>query len=495
MSKRSLVSSSLWNLAGGIVPVFFAFFILPLLIERVGLERFGLLTLAWVVVGYFSIFDLGLGRALTKLVAERLNQPDQSSLSGLMWTTQAMISVVGLLGTILILVGSHSILVTALNVPEVLKPETLEAFYLLAYVIPFVTMSAGFRGFLEAYGRFDLVNAVRIPLGIFMFAGPFFAASYDPAVDAMVLTLVVARLVSCLAYFLLCLKIEPAIRTSPRLVRKEIGPLLSFGSWMTVSNLVGPIMLYLDRFLIGALVSVTALAYYSTPYEMITKLLIVPGSFAIALFPAFVQTIRDQSEAASSLYRLGIATVFVVLWVPILTIFMFSFELLFFWLGEEFALNSFGIVRWLAVGVFLNSIAFIPFHFVQAAGRPDIAARIHLIELPFYLAALYYSVKMFGAEGAAMTWAFRVAIDALIFAYMAAWLHAPLRVDLRNVYVGFLLGLIGFVLAYWPSWFVWKVVVLVASSIAMLAFVWKRLLSGLDRQVVLSHDVMRALHR
>ena len=45
---------------------------IPMVIEGMGLARFGVLTIAWMVVGYFSLVDFGLGRALTKLVAEKL---------------------------------------------------------------------------------------------------------------------------------------------------------------------------------------------------------------------------------------------------------------------------------------------------------------------------------------------------------------------------------------------------------------------------------------
>ena len=55
------------------------------------------------------------------------------------------------------------------------------------------------------------------------------------------------------------------------MVRKEGSRLLRFGGWMTVSNIVGPLMVTLDRFLIGALISVSAVAYYATPYEVVSQ--------------------------------------------------------------------------------------------------------------------------------------------------------------------------------------------------------------------------------
>ena len=74
--------------------------------------------------------------------------------------------------------------ITTLKIPSALQRETLHGFYLLGLSVPVVILSAGLRGLLEAHQRFDLVTALRIPTGVFTFAGvlywsfPFRATSY-----------------------------------------------------------------------------------------------------------------------------------------------------------------------------------------------------------------------------------------------------------------------------------------------------------------------------
>ena len=46
-----------WNLLGAGLPLVVAIFTIPLLVSGLGQDRFGLLTLAWIIVGYFSLFD------------------------------------------------------------------------------------------------------------------------------------------------------------------------------------------------------------------------------------------------------------------------------------------------------------------------------------------------------------------------------------------------------------------------------------------------------
>jgi len=269
---RRLARNVFWNLLGTGAPLLVAIVAIPMLIEGLGIARFGVLTLAWMVVGYFSLFDLGLGRALTKLVAEKLGKGQNNEIPALIWTAMSLMVVLGVLGAIVAVALSPWLVDSVLNIPIELQAETLNSFYVLAASIPVVIATTGLRGILEAHQRFGMVNVVRIPLGIVTFVGPLFVLPFSNSLVPVVVVLVVARLISGLAYAILCLRVDPAIRQSVSIHRAMVKPLISFGGWMTVTNIVGPLMVYMDRFIIGAVVSMTAVAYYATPYEVVTKL-------------------------------------------------------------------------------------------------------------------------------------------------------------------------------------------------------------------------------
>lgn len=64
--SRGIARNIVWNQAGYLVPVLVALGAVPVLVDALGSARFGVLTLIWAVVGYFTLFDFGLGRALTQ---------------------------------------------------------------------------------------------------------------------------------------------------------------------------------------------------------------------------------------------------------------------------------------------------------------------------------------------------------------------------------------------------------------------------------------------
>lgn len=476
-----LARNTIWNLIGQGAPLLVAIFAIPLLIRALGTPRFGVLTLAWMVVGYFSLFDLGLGRALIKLVAEKLGAGKESEVPALVWTALALMTLLGVAGIAVVAALSPWLVHRVLKIPVVLQPETLKAFYLLAVSIPIIISTAGLRGVLEAYQRFDLVNAVRIPLGMFTFLGPLAVMPFSNSVFLVVAALVVGRLLAWGVHLFLCLRVVPTLRCDIRVQRAMVRPLIRFGSWMTVSNIVGPLMVYFDRFFIGAMISMTAVAYYATPYEVVRRLSIIPGALVGVLFPAFSTTLVQDRARTVRLFGRGINYIFLVMFPLTLTIVTLAYEGLELWLGADFAQHSTHVVQWLAIGVFINSLAKIPFALVQGAGRPDITAKLHLIELPFYLLGLWWLINAYGIKGAAVLWVVRVAVDTVALFAVARWLLPATAPAIGRMVLTFGMGLFSLGLGTLTAGLMMKGLFLTVMTIVFLPAAWFLILTSEER--------------
>ena len=401
------------------MPLVVALLAMPVMVKELGLERFGVLTLLWMAIGYFSLFDAGLGRALTKIVAEKLGAKQEQEIPGFIWTALLIMAILGVLGALILGLISPWLILQVLKIPEGLRKETLESFFLLSLVIPILTCSLGLRGLLEAYQRFEVVNAGRIGMALLTFLGPLLVVQFSRNLVPVVAVLELGCLFECMFYLVLCLRIMAAWRREMRIQRGAIGPLFRFGGWITVSNIVGPIMVYSDRFLISVSISMAAVAYYVTPYETVTKLWFIPGALAGVLFPAFSTISQQDPDRTALLFGRGVKTVFLVLFPITLLIVSLAHEGLALWMGKEFADHSTRVLKWLTMGVFANSLAHIPYAFIQGLGRPDVTAKLHLLELPFYLIALVWLMAAYGIEGAGMVWFGRVLVDAILLFWMA----------------------------------------------------------------------------
>jgi O-antigen/teichoic acid export membrane protein len=171
-------------------------------------------------------------------------------------------------------------------------------------------------------------------------------------------------------------------------------------------------MVILDRFVIAALLSVAAVAYYATPFDLLAKLWLVPAALLGVMFPAFSMTFVQDRSRTAVLYGRSVKLLLLILFPVILFIIVMAKNGLRVWLGPEFAEHSTRVLQWLAAGMFINCLAQVPFALVQGVGRPDLTAKLHLIELPGYLLALWWLSRTHGIEGAAIAWTARVFIDA-----------------------------------------------------------------------------------
>jgi O-antigen/teichoic acid export membrane protein len=473
----------LWNLIGNAAPILVAAICIPQLIKALGTDRFGVLTLVWALIGYATLFDFGLGRALTQLVATKLGSGEDHEVPTFVWTSLLLLLLLGLLGAVVVVLLAPWLVNHALHVVGVLGRETLYSIYLLAISIPVVISTAALRGLLEAHQRFGLTNALRIPMGIFAYASPLLVLPFSKNLFPVVAVLVAGRIIAWGAHLLLCLKVMPTLRRRIVWQWSAVSPLLRFGSWMTVSNIVGPLMVTLDRFVIGSLLTVGAVAYYATPYEIVTKFWIIPGALLGVMFPAFSTSFVQDRNRTALLYGRTVKYLLLALFPLVLLVVAFAEDGLKLWLGAEFAQHSTLVLQWLAVGLFINCLAFGPFAVVQGAGRPDLTAMLHILELPVYLVALFWLIKVHGIEGAAMAWTGRATLDAIVL-FGLADRFLPSRPALKWQSILLLLGALGmFALAAVPRGLEMKGLFLVFIFVGFVLAAWFLVLSPEERKL------------
>jgi O-antigen/teichoic acid export membrane protein len=213
---------------------------------------------------------------------------------------------------------------------------------------------------------------------------------------------------------------------------------------MTVSNVLAPAVIYADRFMIGGLLSLTAVAFYTAPFDMLTRLWLVPAALISVLFPAFAATLKHEPERTGFLLARGVKYVLMAMFPLILVAVTLSPEILRIWLGGAFEHNSADPLRWLAVGIFFNCLAHVPLTLIQSAGRPEITAKLLIVEFPFYWAAVWLMTVHFGITGAAMAWTARAVLELGLLLFFASRLLPQAPAFLTRLTLASVAGLVLF---------------------------------------------------
>lgn len=492
ISGSLLARNTLLNFIGQAVPLLVGVVTIPFIVRGLGTERFGLLSLTWVILGYFSIFDLGLGRATTKFVAEALGKGESGRVPRLVWTAVTAQAILGFLGAVILLAVTPLLVERILNIPSNLLGEAKAMFHLLAFAVPVVLISGSFRGVLEAAQRFELVNAVKVPSNTLTFLLPLVGLFLGFRLPGIVALMMVARFGELTAFAALDFHIFRHL-CKPSFSFTLFPHLLGYGSWIMVNTIINPILTYLDRFLIGSFLSMAAVAHYSAPYEVVTRLRIIPASLSMTLFSAFsfLEGIEDR-ERLGTFFARSIKYILLSLGPIIVMLILFAEQIMQVWLGPDFARESAEVLQILALGVLLNSLAYIPSALLSGAGRPDIPAKIHLLELPFYAALTWAFVRRWGIEGAAGAWALRVVVDAcLLFLCSFRTYRLPARLLAINgiplaggAVVGFGVLIYGAKSLVGTNPWVLPMLVLFAICCLYACFTWRWVLDGTDQQAI-----------
>jgi O-antigen/teichoic acid export membrane protein len=405
-AKSGLARATMLNLAGQLVPLVAQLVTVPLYIKTIGPSRYGVLALAWLLLGYFGIFDLGFGRAMASRMAGK-----PSEAGALFWTGTALSVLAGALGGLLLYAVAERLFTNLLVMPPSLLGETQGALLYLALALPLVTGISALSGTLQGLEAFGAMNLGQLTGNLLYQILPLIVAYViSPCLPALVLAAIAGRLVTALMLLIFCARRVPGCGW-PRLCRSEIPILLRFGGWVTVTGIISPLLTVFDRFVIGAVAGMAAVTNYTIPYNLVMRLGVLPGSLQNALFPRFAKL--PAAEAG----RLQAQTVGLIatLATPPLVAGLLGMKLfLSLWIGPDIAKQAVPIGDILILGLWVNMLAFIPFGFLQSRGRPDLPAKFHLAELLVYAPLLYGLTRRYGPAGAAWAWDARSLADAVL---------------------------------------------------------------------------------
>ncbi len=407
--NKLIARNTVLNLVGLVVPLAVGFVTIPMVVRALGNERFGILALVWVVFGYFGLFDLGLGRTTTRYVADCLGRNEPDKLPGYLWTTIALQTAIGIAAACLSHLAAPLIVRRILNIPSGFEAETILTLRLVGWSLPVMFVASSFRGVLEAAQRFDLVNAVKVPVNILFYILPLAGVAMGFALPGIVVLLVLSRAAALLVWGGLALRVLPPLRTKPVPRRELVRPLFSFSGWLGLSGILYAVTTSLDRLIIGSLITVEAVTFYSAPYEAINRLGVVPGSLSMVLFPAFslldAGGREDRSETlfarSSKFLLLSTGPIFILLMA-------FAGDFLRLWLGPDFAVQSTFVVQVLAAAFLLNTISAVPNSYLIGIGRVDLAPKYQAVELVVFAGLIFAGAKLWGIKGVALATAVRL---------------------------------------------------------------------------------------
>jgi O-antigen/teichoic acid export membrane protein len=465
---------------------------MPRLVASLGETSFGLFSLAWVVIGYLTFLDIGVSRAATKYISEHLAERDIQAAREIIRTALITNLVLGLVGGLAVVLAAPFLMHSVFKISADLEHQAWLVFCIVGVAVPVLLMHGVLRAVLTSFQRFGWINSVNALVTPVQWGMACWLAWKGYGVSVVVLATVVTRMVAAAAYAILAFRL---VRGSgcPR-VWGLVGllKLLRFGSWVTVSQLVAPVLVFLDRVLIASFLSLGAVTLYTVPFEAMTRLRIIPSSLVSTLYPALSERGTEEEETnLQRMYEGSLRYLLFALLPGIAFLLVLGPDLLTLWMGAKFAKDTTIVLQLLAVGSLANALSYVPYTALQALGRPDLTGKFHLLELPVYIGICLFLIPRWGVAGAALGNTLRCVLDAaLLFwaaqRYCSCSLRRVWRQGVPMAVVGILLGatLLGMQFFLRSNWF------RLGAGITAIAFYflcsWHFIFSNHEKSVIAS---------
>ena len=473
--EKTLLKNIIINFAGLIAPSIVSLATVPAYIRLMGVERYGVINLVWALIGYFSLLDLGTSLATENQIA-KVRDADDDSVERIFWGACFLNLGTGIVGGLIVYFGAFFYLTYGVHIEPAFQGEAMAALPWIAIAVPLANVTWVFAGAITGVERFASYNTNQT-LGTMLFQLLPLAAIYcfSPSLAVVIPAAVGARLIAGVLLGIATFR-ALGIKRIRKPERKVIGELFGYGKWMLLFSGASAISGSLDRVLVGAILGARFVTYYATPQNLVTRLNMLPSAMLRSLFPRLSAASRSDAD---NLARDALAFLNAAL-TPCMIVAVFALApFLTLWLGAALAAAAAPVGRILVLGVWLAGQSGILGILIQAQANPAYVARISWVQLPVFVAALWFTTHAFGIVGTGTVVVAKALFDYGAYVYFA-------RLQLRPIVGNMLAHLIFLLVAVLLASALRTLPAIVAAGLALVAanLAWSLYRSSALRQML-----------
>lgn len=438
----SVTRHTAWNLLGFIIPAALSLLTVPLYLNLIGVTRYGAWVLIWTILSYFAVIDNGLPRAVAHRIAA---DPKGTESRSIFWTAFWINSVLALTAASALYLVGEPLIGHFHPTTDNLTRELTEALPWMAAWLPVNALGIVALGVLEGKERFATINILQLT-GYTCFQLLPIAAVFvfGPNLAIMLATAVLSRALFAILHLLTAMA-SLGFQRPDGIHSAHARSLTKYGAWSSLSGLMSPFMDSLDRILIGTALGAKSVALYSVPFGLTEKARILPDALQRSLFPRLS---RNQSTPEAQRQTLNALRWLIVLMTLCLAPGMFALgPFLKLWVGPEMAATATPLAEIFWLGMWLTAPGVLARVLLQARGQPDLIAKLQMLELLPYAAAIWLALKQWGLTGAALVWVLRSLMESSILLGLAGLTGAALP----PLISGFLIIIGAFTIAHWMT--------------------------------------------
>lgn len=381
---------------------------MPLYIDVLGVEAFGLVGFYVVIQMLLSVFDFGITPTLSREMARyKAGSLTGQSINSLLSSLEICIVAIACV------IFCSLWLISDLVATEWLSTETLSqltvsnAVVLMGLAISLRFIEAIYKGSLIGLEQQVWFNLVNAGLATLRFAGVLIVlAFYSSSIEIFFYWQAIVALLALILFRYKTLSCLPAGIKYKKFDVNIIKNLWKFASGMLAINLLSLLLTQTDKIILSKLLTLTEFSYYTLAVAVAGSLYMVIAPITQAFYPRMINLVEvGDNRLLKEIFHQATQLINVLILPVVLTLVFFTDAIIFAWTGnQDLTNNVVPILSIYIVGSYFNGLVNIPYHLQISHGWTSLSVKMNMVTVILLGPFVIWLTPTFGAIGAAYVW-------------------------------------------------------------------------------------------
>ena len=377
----------------------------PFFVGRLGVDLFGVWMLANILLNSTGAVSLGLGDATIKYVSKYRSLEDMGRVLKVIQTTLAVYLGLGALIAILIWVLAPLLVAHVFNVESQNQSVAILAIRVGGVGLAVQLIDTVARSVLFGFERYDLAAKVTAPTKVVTILLLVALVYYGFGVPALMVTSIMVTLLSAVfKVYVMGRSVLKGVTFTFALDREMLREVFGFGVYSWLQGIGGMLLGQIDRYVVAALLSTSALTYYTVCLQLAQQVHALLSKTAAFIFP--LASIAKEGGDQAKLRRIYFKSLQVLTIAAVtigLPIFIFASQILTIWMGSDFALEATNVLRILVFGAAIMATSIIPYYYMNGTGFVRLNTLFALVSGSIVAVSSFFLIPWVGLVGAALS--------------------------------------------------------------------------------------------
>jgi O-antigen/teichoic acid export membrane protein len=398
---NKLLKNSIFGSGSFVVVSIVALITTPYFVIKLTAEVYGVYILLTSLVGYYGLADLGLGQGVIKFVSENVARGDRKQAVRYINAAVLVQFTIGILVTALFSFFAEG-LVKLLRIPALWTTIAILGIRLCSFGFLFSLLSSTLAAALQGLQRFDITSTIEACMNILLNIVIVCLLLFGYGLREIIFATTVSSIVIFIIY-IFALRINfPDWGFSFQLPQKELKELFYFSFFLFISRASNLFANFIVRYIVAVFAGPAAVTIFVVPAKLLGAIGGVLSSGANAVFPYASEVHTVEPAKIKKIFRGG-SRIFAAISIPVLiTIVLYSRQLLTVWMGQSFADQSWLILSILAFSGVIASQTTIPNLVITGMGHSKTLGFFGLLALISYSIFVPVFINAYGVVGAAV---------------------------------------------------------------------------------------------